>query len=149
MCRICAIKDIAVRDPWPKPLEHYKADINLLVTSAHDEYVAYQSAQQLDKDAQAPDNLLDLLRLMAKLLDQVEDDRQSWWLSPEKRELRRRLEEDCDQKKLSELHKIDNGTTERIEAMNAKLGGFVKWSLGMNGGIWELRASAKVTKTVD
>ena len=28
--------------------------------------------------------------------------------------------------------------------MQAKLGTFVKWSLGMNGGLWELVMSAKV-----
>ena len=31
-----------------------------------------------------------------------------------------------------------------VEGMQAKLGGFVKWSLGMNGGIWELEESGKV-----
>ena len=35
---------------------------------------------------------------------------------------------------------------ERIEAMSATLGQFVKWRLGMNGGIWELEQSAKVAK---
>lgn len=33
-----------------------------------------------------------------------------------------------------------------VEGMQAKLwvGGFVKWSLGMNGGIWELEQGGKV-----
>ena len=131
MCQSCTIKPFASRDRWPKPLEHHKADIELLITSAHDEYIAFQDLKILNKEARAPEPLLELLRLLATVLDGLEDDRQAWWTSPEKRELRRRLEEGCDQKKLTELHKINNGTIERIEAMSAKLGQFVKWSLGM------------------
>jgi hypothetical protein len=79
-----------------------------------------------------PDSLLDILRLLATVLEELESDRQKWWTSPEKREQRRRLEEEVDQRKLSALHKINNETNERIEAMSAKLGLFVQWSLGMN-----------------
>jgi hypothetical protein len=42
------------------------------------------------------------------------------------------------------LHKINNDVNERIETMSAKLGTFVKWSLGLNGGIWELQKGHKV-----
>jgi hypothetical protein len=42
------------------------------------------------------------------------------------------------------LHNINNDVNERIEAMNAKLGTFVKWRLGMNGRIWELQQGHKV-----
>lgn len=66
------------------------------------------------------------------------------WMAPEKKELRRRLDADCDQKRMTELHKINNATSDRIEGMQAKLGTFVKWSLGMNGGVWELVQGAKV-----
>jgi hypothetical protein len=45
---------------------------------------------------------------------------------------------------LTELQKINNKTASQIESMQAKLGTFVKWSLGMNCGIWELEQSAKV-----
>lgn len=31
--------------------------------------------------------------------------------------------------------------------MNAKLGMFVKWNLGMNGGVWELMQADKVDAT--
>jgi hypothetical protein len=42
------------------------------------------------------------------------------------------------------LHKINNDVNERIETMSAKLGTFVKRSLGLNGGIWELQKGHKV-----
>ena len=144
MCQLCGIKEIAARDRWPKPLEHHKGDIDFLVTCANDEYLAFQTKKQIAKDASLPDALLEILRLLAALLDKVESDREKWWSSSEKREQRKRLGEDCDQKKLSELHKINNGVIERVEAMNAKLGLVVKWSLGMNGGVWELQQGGKV-----
>lgn len=146
MCQLCGIKDIAVRDRWPKPLEHHKGDIDFLVTAAHEEYTTHQSMKENNKDKSALEEFPELLRLLATLLDQVEADRQSWWTSPEKREQRRRLDADCDQKKLTELHKINNGVAERIEAMSARLGLFVKWSLGMKGGVWELQHGDKVAK---
>lgn len=144
MSQLCTIKSVASRDRWPKPLEHHKADIDLLITSAHDEYAAYQILKQADNATKPPESLLEPLRLLATVLEDLEEGRQGWWTSPEKRALRKRLEEECDQKKLTELHKINNGTVERIEAMSAKLGQFVKWSLGMNGGIWELKEGVKV-----
>lgn len=149
MCQLCAIKNIAARDRWPKPLEHHQADLDFLITSAHDDYIAYQTQKQSNKDAPTPESLLDVLRLLATVLEDLEEDRQKWWSSPEKREQRRRLDEECNQKKLSELHKINNSTMERIEAMSAKLGQFVKWSLGMNGGIWELQEGAKVAEATN
>lgn len=42
------------------------------------------------------------------------------------------------ERKLTELQKINNSAVERIESMEAKFGGFVRWSLGMKGGVEEL-----------
>jgi hypothetical protein len=39
---------------------------------------------------------------------------------------------------LTELHKINNSAVDRIEGMEAKLGGFVRWSFGLEGGVEEL-----------
>ena len=159
MCQICGIKDISKQHRWPKPLEHHTKNIEFLVTSAHDEHEKYKAVTEAAqdtliskagtktvKDTSTPGPLIDILCLLATLLEDLEDDRATWWSSPDKRQQRRRLEEECDQMKLSQLHKINNDTTERIEAMNAKLGAFVKWSLGMNGGIWELQQYGKVAK---
>lgn len=147
MYQLCTTKDLAKRDRWPKPLEHHKADINLLVTTAHGEYTKQESQKQSGSTASKPaqsEALLEILRLLAGSLEDVGNDRQKWWSSPEKRDQRRRLEEEHKQQKLGAVHKIINDVNERVEAMNAKLGLFVKWSLGMNGGIWELQEGHKV-----
>jgi hypothetical protein len=166
MCQLCSIKDIASRDRWPKPLETHPNDIKFLVASAHDEYTSLQSQTSSGNTTPTSDALLDVLRLLADLLEEIEAERVKWWISPQKREQRRRLEADCDQKKLSALlvnrfplsrtsanaftiatrHLVNNKTSDMIEGMDARLGGFVKWTLGMNGGIWELRESVKVAK---
>ena len=148
MCQLCTTKDLAKRDRWPKPLEHYQADIELLVTSAHDEYEKSKAQGSSNTDstkaAQAKVALLDNLRTLADLLEEVDSDRQKWWTTPEKREMHQRLQEEGDQQKLSNLHKINNDVNERVEAMNAKLGQFVRWSLGISGGVWELQYGGRV-----
>lgn len=147
MCQLCYINDLAKRDRWPKPLEHHKADIEFLVTSAHSEYEKYKakpSASSNDIQPGPPEALLNVLRILADLLDQIDSDRQTWWSSPEKRHMRQQLEEDGNQQKLSALHKINNDVNERIEGMNARLGQFVKWSLNLKGGVWELQHGCKV-----
>lgn len=124
-------------------MEPHKKDIDFLVTSAHDEYSASRSkAPNTTKPVKASDSLLEMLRLLFPLLEDMESDREKWWTSPQKRERRKKLEPECDQKELSELHNINNEVTESIEVMNGRLGTFVKWSLGMNGGVWELVACA-------
>ncbi|KAK4548258.1 hypothetical protein LTR36_010128 [Oleoguttula mirabilis] len=142
MCQLCPIKDVAAQARWPKPLEAPVKDIEFVVTTAHDDYEANKAACR--SKTTIPESLLDMLRLLAASLNELEADREKWWMAPEKKELRRRLDADCDHKKMTELHKINNATSDRIESMQAKLGTFVKWSLGMNGGVWELVESAKV-----
>jgi len=65
-------------------------------------------------------------------------------LQPEK-ELRRKLESDGDQKRLTELHKINNETRSKLESMQAKSAMFCRWGLRMNGGIRELAEGAEAT----
>lgn len=146
MCQLCGIKETASQARWPKPLEAAVKDIDFLITTAHDDYEANKS--KCATKTTIPESLLDVLRLLSTALDELEADREKWWSAPEKRELRKRLNADCDQKRLTELHKINNATTQRIESMQGRLGTFVKWSLGMNGGIWELVQGGKV-KTGD
>ena len=137
MCQLCEIKNIAARDRWPNTLEQHKPDINFLVTSAHDEYTTARSKSSIKpNDPAAPlPQLLEYLRLLSTLLDQIESDRELWWTSPPKREQRRQLELECEQRKLSELHKIHNRVVEGIEGMRARLGVFVRWGLGVEGGM--------------
>lgn len=42
-----------------------------------------------------------------------------------------------EQRKLSDLHKINNTTIDSIKSLSAKLGAYGKWTLGLNGGIGE------------
>ncbi|KAI7626667.1 hypothetical protein KC346_g1140, partial [Hortaea werneckii] len=136
MCQICSIKQIATQDRWPKPLESAVQDINFLVQTIHTDYEANKS--HCTTKETIPEDLLENLRLLSLALEQLDRDREEWWYSPEKKEQRRRLEREGQDRKLTELQKINNAAATMVEGMQAKLGGFVKWSLGMNGGIWEL-----------
>ncbi|KAI5366340.1 hypothetical protein Slin15195_G078600 [Septoria linicola] len=144
MCQLCAIKQVAAQDRWPKPVESHKSDFNFLVDTIHTGWDAYIERKLGRSELSVPEDLLELLRLLADLLETLEEERSTWWKSPEKRALRQRLEHGCEQRKLSDLHKINNTTMSSIESLNAKLGLFVKWSLGMNGGVWELMNAHKV-----
>ena len=78
MCQLCSVKDLAKRDRWPKPLEHCQADIELLVTSSHNDYHKFktQGSSDTNNAAHAKAALLDNLRTLADLLEEVEVDRQ-------------------------------------------------------------------------
>ncbi|KAI6790240.1 hypothetical protein KC361_g8031 [Hortaea werneckii] len=142
MCQICSIKQIASQDRWPKPLESAVQDINFLIQTIHTDYEANKS--QCGTKETIPEELLENLRLLSLALEQLDHDREAWWYSPEKKEQRRRLEGEGQDRKLTELQKINNAAATMVEGMHAKLGGFLKWSLGMNGGIWELEQGGKV-----
>lgn len=50
----------------------------------------------------------------------------------------RKLQDSCeegDAKKATEIHKINNATISKIESVEARVGGFVKWALGIDGGV--------------
>jgi hypothetical protein len=149
MCQICAISLVAKKDRWPKPVEASKPDLDFLVTTTHDTYTHYQHLRQNSPNTPIPESLLDQLRLLSKLLNSLEDDRETWWTSPEKRDMRKKFELEGNQKDLSQLHKINNATMVRFEEMQAKLGVFVKWSLGMNGGVFELENAWRVAGLVE
>lgn len=135
MCQVCAIKQLAAKERWPKSVEAHKRDLNFLVDAIHDEYLKYQAKKLNTPSTTLPSSLLELLRTLSHQLDVLESDREIWWTSPEKRALRQHPETESDQKRLSELHKINNTTVSSIETLEAKLGQFVRWGLGLNGGI--------------
>ncbi|KAI7160456.1 hypothetical protein KC349_g3423 [Hortaea werneckii] len=142
MCQICSIKQIACQDRWPKPLESAVQNIKFLVQTIHTDYEA--NKPQCTIKETIPEDLLENLRLLSLALEQPDHDGEAWWYSPEKKEQRRRLEGEGQERKIVELQKINNAATAMVEGMQAKLGLFVKWSLGMNGGIWELEQGGKV-----
>ncbi|KAM3420170.1 hypothetical protein BST61_g3464 [Cercospora zeina] len=144
MCQICTIKQVAALQRWPNPVETHKKDLTFLVETIHDDWETYSKRKQEVGELQVPNEVLELLRLLADKIDQLEEDRITWWTSPEKRALRKRLEDGGQQRKLSDLHNINNTTISSIESLHAKFGMFVKWSLGMRGGVWELVNAHKV-----
>ncbi|KAK5726465.1 hypothetical protein LTR17_012689 [Elasticomyces elasticus] len=143
MCQLCAIKDIAAKETWPKPLARSIKDLDFLVETAHSDFED-NKASCADKTT-IPTSLLEVLRLLATSLQELENDRAKWWTDPKKREQRKRLESTYQTESLTKLQKINNTTSDTIEAMSARLGTFVKWSLSMNGGVWELMHFDKVS----
>ncbi|KAK5690053.1 hypothetical protein LTR97_012537 [Elasticomyces elasticus] len=142
MCQLCAIKDIAAKETWPKPLVSSIKDLDFLIETAHTDFEDNKAACA-DKTT-IPTSLLEVLRLLATSLQELENDRVKWWTDPKKREQRKRLEATCQTESLTKLQKINNTTSDTIEAMSARLGTFVKWSLSMNGGVWDLMHFDKV-----
>lgn len=116
MCQLCGITTIADKDRWPKPVESSVRDATFLVSTVHEEVERAKTGTEGEGVAQT-ESLLDVLRLLADQLNQIEEQRVKWWTTPEKRELRKRLEQECDQKKLSALHLVNNKTSDMIESM--------------------------------
>ncbi|KAK3625926.1 hypothetical protein LTR56_020141 [Elasticomyces elasticus] len=143
MCQLCAIKDIAAKETWPKPLVSSIKDLDFLVETAHTDFEDNKAA--CAEKTTIPTSLLEVLRLLATSLQELENDRVKWWTDPKKKEQRKRLEATYQTESLTKLQKINNTTSDTIEAMSARLGTFVKWSLSMNGGVWELMHLDKVS----
>lgn len=129
---------------WPKAVEASKPDLYFLIDTIHEEWVQYQASRAAATATLPPHSLLDLCIMLVSQLDALEVDREKWWTSPDSRAKRQRFELEGNQKNLSELHKINNNTIASFESLTAKLGGFVKWGLGMNGGVFELLNAHKV-----
>ena len=81
---------MASRERWPKPLEGSKNDICFLVDTIHSDWEDFSKSLET---VPVPAEILDLLRLLAESLEALEDERAVWWKSPEKRALRKRLED--------------------------------------------------------
>lgn len=88
------------------------------------------------KNASAPKHLLENACLLATAVKDLEEQRQDWWAS--KTVMIRKLQDSCedgDAKKVTELHKINNATLGKIESIEARVGGIVKWALGIEGAV--------------
>lgn len=144
MCQVCQIKELAVKQRWPKAVEDSKPDLIFLVYNVHDELVKHQESKGNLATTPPPKSLLEACRMLYDQMNVLETDREKWWTSPQSRAKRTKFELEGDQKNLSELHKINNNTITSFEAISARFGGFVKWGLGMNGGVFELLNADKV-----
>lgn len=174
MCQLCAIKTLNTSARWPKPLEPSVKDLNFLIDIIHEEFQEHETTRKNQSPTRSPQTnvkstttatptsttttstttkgitinslpatLLENTRLLHATLSHLDESRREWWISPAKRAQRKQFE-DSDGAKLTALHKVNNATVERIEAMEAKLGGFVVWGLGLRGGVWELENGGKV-----
>jgi hypothetical protein len=153
MCQICTITTLSTSARWPKPLEPCIADLHFLITCVHDKHAAWEKQQKsltstrtsstsatttTNTNAQTKP-LLSLLRTLSASLTSLEHERAAWWKS--KTPLIKALKDEVSgqsEKRLTELHKINNSAIERLEGMEAKLGGFVRWTMGVKGGVEEL-----------
>lgn len=163
MCQLCTLTPLTTSARWPKPLESSIADLQFLITCAHDQHAEWQATltkpnntpsttnkPNIPANGQStapppPPSLLSLLRTLSASLTSLSHERSAWWKS--KTPLIKQLkaeESGTSEKKLMELQKINNSAVDRIEGMEAKLGGCVRWSLGMRGGVWELVALGRV-----
>jgi hypothetical protein len=122
MCQICAIKQLIARERWPKPLEDTNQDITFLADTIHNSWANHSKRKPEHPDEPVPHEILELLRLLGEFLEALQEQRSAWWMSPEKRALRKHLEDGGEQRKLSDLHKINNATMSNIESLNARLG---------------------------
>ena len=95
----------------------------------------------IGKDApEPPISFLMTIRDIFTMVGTLEEEREKWWTSPLKRSQRREWEERSENAKLVGLHKVNNSTNSMIESVKARLGGFVKWTLGIHGGLEEVEA---------
>jgi hypothetical protein len=158
MCQICTITTLSTSARWPKPLEPSISDLHFLITCIHDHHAAWEKQQKTltatnttttlttSYNSTTTTNantqtkpLLSLLRTLSASLTSLEHERAAWWKS--KTPLIKALKDEVSgqsEKRLTELHKINNSAIERLEGMEAKLGGFVRWTMGVKGGVEEL-----------
>lgn len=139
MCQVCTpISTLATSGRWPKPLESSVNDLKFLLTCIHSEQEQIESHDQKNNE-NSRDALLSSLCDLSAMLTSLKHERTTWWKS--KAPMIKQLKEEVSgtsERKLTELHKINNACTERIEGMEAKLGLYVRWSLGLKGGVEEL-----------
>ena len=117
------------------------SDLQFLMTFIHSQHEAWEESEvtKRNDNNDARSALLSLLRTLSGALTSLGHERTAWWKS--KTALIKQLKQEVSgqsERKLMELHKINNSVVDRIEGMEAKLGGFVRWGLGLEGGVEEL-----------
>jgi hypothetical protein len=166
MCQICTIKILSSSAHWHKPLEPSISDLHFLITCVHDQHAAWEKQQKTLTAATNTTNtlnpnttalttsnnsttttntniqtapLLSLLRTLSTSLTSLEHERTAWWKS--KTPLIKALKDEVSgqsEQKLTALQKTNNSAISMLEGMEAKLGGFVRWTMGIKGGVEEL-----------
>lgn len=141
MCQLCSISTLAT-GRWPKRLESSISDLSFLISCIHSQHEAWKKAEDTTTTTNTNEErgaLLSLLRTLSDTLTSLGHERSAWRRS--KTPMIKQLKEDLlgqSERKLTELHKIYDAAVERIEGIEAKLGGFVRWVLELEGGVEEL-----------
>ncbi|KAG9717399.1 hypothetical protein KCU73_g15379, partial [Aureobasidium melanogenum] len=145
--------------------------LHLLVTTAHSEFNSNNPSTTSDtndklrsipsttstttititKTARNPStttksSLLTTLRDIKTLLELLEEERIQWWnvKAKERKHWRETYQED----KITKINVVNNKTVEMIESLNARLGTFCRWSLGLEDGVEGLDGLEKERKDV-
>jgi hypothetical protein len=161
MCQLCALTTITKSSRWPKPLEPLISDLYLLINTAHTTLTVPKATSAHDaKQTPSSTNtttkitittttaskhpLLPTLHDINTLLELLEDERVQWWQAKaaERKFWRETYQED----KITGINVVNNKTVEMIEGLKAKLGGFCRWSLGLEDGVEGLGEERKDVK---
>ncbi|KAK5163280.1 uncharacterized protein LTR77_010866 [Saxophila tyrrhenica] len=121
------------------PLVDVKRSVEFLVPLAHDEWEKMRSQEDKALRNKPTDELINAVSAIAKNIAGASALHDKWWTSPEKRWQRDLLVATGDETKLSKLYAIRKETTDMIEEMEAKVGLFAKWCLGLDGGFEQLK----------
>ncbi|KAB2580632.1 hypothetical protein DBV05_g833 [Lasiodiplodia theobromae] len=134
MCQLCQLTTISKRDRWPKPLEPALSSLRDTIKHAHPEAEAYRNTTTTTTEATKNDLRTKLKKttvLIRTNLDLLDKERDEWWKA--RAQLRRQLTEAGDEEKLKTLQLINNGVTDMMRDMRARLGVWVRWSLEVKG----------------
>jgi hypothetical protein len=160
MCQLCALTTITKSSRWPKPLEPLISDLCLLINTAHTTLTVPKANSSAHDTKQKPSTttkisitttttaskhpLLPTLHDINTLLELLEDERVQWWQAKaaERKFWRETYQED----KITGINVVNNKTVEMIEGLKAKLGGFCRWSLGLEDGVEGLGEERKDVK---
>lgn len=152
MCQLCRVTDIADRDRWvhapslkralpnhpltqpqPKPLEPTLAELRDVVRRAHPDVKAYNNGNQPPSPARERhrQGLVTTARVVLAALALLESERGEWWAR--KGAQRREWERAAAWQRLTALQSVNNKTQAMVREMEAKVGMFARWSLGVEG----------------
>ena len=134
----------------PKPLETPVKEFKSYLPTAHKAASEYESVPRGNGDSKstavdktrtkAYEALKDSIQILSLTMDCIEDARSVWWNEPAKKEQRGRLLEEGDSIKLGRMNAVNNACVQMIGDVRGALGRFVRWGMGMNGGVGGLES---------
>lgn len=116
--------------------------MKLLVEKAHpfaDQFSKMQKQGNLTALEKLQPSLAANVSDLITMLDILDETREQWWNDPKKSKQRKEWTETYQESKLVALQKVNNKTKETIDAMRARLGVCTKWTMGVAGGLEEIK----------